>query len=200
MSGIPLDPGAGGQSILPDALEIADIIVSTTGARVSGAIRAGSLSRVSHAMLYIGQGRVVEAIDEGVTIRSLQTAISTGRLAVAYRRNGLSGGGAERVAQWAKDKESSPYDLAGAAAHPSDLLVVYAVGILGVLPAAGVAIARSRTSQAEDRFFCSQLIIRAFEEAGYPIIEGRLANMNPQQLVRAWSRGKLAYVGHLQVH
>jgi cell wall-associated NlpC family hydrolase len=113
MSGIPLDPGAGGQSILSEALEVADIIVSTTGARITGAIRAGSLSRVSHAMLYIGQGRVVEAIDEGVTIRSLQSAISTGRPAVAYRRNGLSGGGAERVAQWARDREDARYDLAG---------------------------------------------------------------------------------------
>src|SRR6476620_6347967 len=56
---IPLDPGIGGMSIGVDALQPADIIVSTARHAVSYAIRAGTLSAVSHAMLYVGDGRVI---------------------------------------------------------------------------------------------------------------------------------------------
>src|SRR5207244_5020121 len=51
---IPLDPGEGGMSIGVDALQAGDIIVSTSRHPVSYAIRAGTLSAVSHAMLYVG--------------------------------------------------------------------------------------------------------------------------------------------------
>lgn len=51
---IPLDPGRGGRSVGPEALQIGDIIVSTTSAAISRAIRVGTGSEVSHAMLYIG--------------------------------------------------------------------------------------------------------------------------------------------------
>lgn len=51
------------------ALRPADIIVSTTDAAVSAVIRAGSGSSVSHSMISIGGGAVVEAVDAGVVVR-----------------------------------------------------------------------------------------------------------------------------------
>ena len=63
---IPLDPGVGGMSIGVDALQPADIIVSTARHAVSYAIRAGTLSAISHAMLYVGNGKVIEAVGSGV--------------------------------------------------------------------------------------------------------------------------------------
>ncbi|MFP3615818.1 N-acetylmuramoyl-L-alanine amidase, partial [Paraburkholderia sp. SIMBA_050] len=83
---IPLDPGVGGLSIGTDALEIGDIILSTTGNSGSGVIRAGSGAEVSHAMLYVGQGgQVIEAIPGGVQLRPLADALADARLAVAFR-------------------------------------------------------------------------------------------------------------------
>lgn len=54
---ISLTPaGGGGMCIGPEALQAADIIVSTTRAAVSGVIRFGTNSTVSHAALYAGNG------------------------------------------------------------------------------------------------------------------------------------------------
>lgn len=69
---IPLDPGVGGQSIDENALSIGDIIVSTTPALISRVIRRATGSVVSHALVYIGGGQVVEAIGAGVTLRTLR--------------------------------------------------------------------------------------------------------------------------------
>ena len=54
---IRLDPGAGGRSIGEDALNMADMIVSTVdGSAVSLGIRVASGSPVSHSILYIDWG------------------------------------------------------------------------------------------------------------------------------------------------
>lgn len=58
-------------TISASTLRPADIIVSTTDAAVSAVIRAGSGSSVSHSMLYIGGGSVVEAVEAGVVRRPL---------------------------------------------------------------------------------------------------------------------------------
>jgi cell wall-associated NlpC family hydrolase len=87
---IPLDPGRGGQSIGLSVLKNADIIVSTTNAAISRAIRMATGSAVSHAILYIGGGQVMEAIGEGVTLRPLSQAIAQARLAVTYRHPSIT--------------------------------------------------------------------------------------------------------------
>jgi len=47
---------------------------------------------VSHAMLYIGNGQVIEAVQGGVVVRSLQSALSDASLAVAYRSTDMDVG------------------------------------------------------------------------------------------------------------
>lgn len=83
---IALTPAGGGGCCIGDAaLRPADIIVSTTGAAVSGVIRVGTGSPVSHAALYAGNGEVIEAIGQGVVQRGLDKALADDLLAVAYR-------------------------------------------------------------------------------------------------------------------
>src|SRR5207253_2687289 len=66
---VPLSPANGGRSIGEDALEIGDIILATTrDDPVSIGIRVASHAPVSHAMLYIGGGQVVEAVGGGVML------------------------------------------------------------------------------------------------------------------------------------
>lgn len=194
---IPLDPGVGGMSLHPDALQPADIIVSTTNALVSRVIRTTTASQISHAMLYAGNGNVIEAIDEGVVLRPLTNALNDAIVAVAYRKLNLPATARQPIVQWARSHVGKPYDLGGAAAHGPAWLLVLVPLPLQIHAAGGMAYTRYRTATGDDRFFCSQLVVRAFESAGHPIIDGRLANMNPQQLVRAWSNGKLGYLGHL---
>ncbi|TVP54432.1 MAG: hypothetical protein EA351_13195 [Gemmatimonadales bacterium] len=194
MPEIRLDPGPGGQSISVAALRPADIIVSTTDANVSRFIRFGTGSEVSHAMLYYGGRSVVEAIQPGVVLRSLDNALADANLAVAYRRRGVPPEAANEIVQWARAQSGKPYDARGAVAHAPKPVIVALGGLSGRHLARRE---RVRTDTANDRFFCSQLVIRAFAEAGYPIITGEQANKNPEQLVQAWGHGLLTYVGHL---
>ena len=89
MSAIELDPGVGGQCVGESALEAGDLIVSTTAARVSRGIRTATSSPVSHAMLYVGNGQVIEAIQEGVVERPLST-ITREPWALARLRSAVS--------------------------------------------------------------------------------------------------------------
>jgi uncharacterized protein YycO len=73
---IPLDPGRGGRSVGDGALAMGDILVSTTPALSSAAIRIGAGADVSHARLYIGAGQVVEAVGEGVVLAQLENVVA----------------------------------------------------------------------------------------------------------------------------
>jgi len=97
-------------------LRTADIIVSTTGATVSGAIRAGTGSSVSHSMLYIGNQFVVEAIASGVIKRPLTQAIRDASLAIALRRRNTTPGIRSAVVRQAElyARRGLPYDEIGA--------------------------------------------------------------------------------------
>ncbi len=75
ISPIPLDIQNGGRSISTKALKAGDIIVSTTDQNISKAIRLVTKSEVSHAILYIGDNKVIESIEEGVSERKIEDAL-----------------------------------------------------------------------------------------------------------------------------
>ena len=68
-------------------LELADILLSTGSAAASVVIRAGTVSRYSHAALYIGNGQIIEAIGSGVTRQGIRDAMADdpGNASVARR-------------------------------------------------------------------------------------------------------------------
>ncbi|MDB5915682.1 MAG: hypothetical protein JWP22_4357, partial [Ramlibacter sp.] len=110
---IPLDPGAGGRSIGVGALQAGDIIVSTTSQFVSRAIRLGTFSPVSHTMLYVGDGKVIEAIGSGVRETTLAAAMADAILAVAYRHPRLDAAHATVAVAYARTRIGNPYNYAG---------------------------------------------------------------------------------------
>lgn len=176
---IALDPGRGGHSIGGDVLNSADIIVSTTSARVSGLIRVGTRSVVSHAALYAGSGSVIEAIGTGVTVRSIDDSLSEDVLAVAYRSPHITSTIARAVIQYASAQIGKPYSVtaAGRSALPPLLCKVE-----GDTPAA---------------FFCSQLVIEAYKRAGLPLTNMPAECVTPDGLATI-AKQRLIYVGHLK--
>jgi hypothetical protein len=102
------------RTINPSQLRQADIIVSTTRSFISGAIRVSTGTDFSHAMLYIGGNRIIEAIDKGVVERSFGEALRDGSLAVAIRRRGMDRLSKTLVVETAKSFKGLPYDHAGA--------------------------------------------------------------------------------------
>ncbi len=196
---IPLDPGAGGHTVPSSTLRVADIIVSTTNANVSRAIRVGTGSSVSHAMLYVGDDLVVEAIGDGVVLRPLASALQEATLAVAYRHHRLRSDEtrAMQVRDFVGHQIDKDYNYAGLAGagpvrrllcatslmHPTGPILCLLSTAQGMRPARDVA------------FFCSELVTRAFESVDLPL--GTRANqMTPEGLARLRFTA-LGYVGHL---
>lgn len=204
---IPLDPGVGGLSIGTDALEIGDIILTTTDSARSGIIRAGSGAEVSHAMLYVGQGgQVIEAIPGGVQLRPLTEALADARLAVAFRLPGLDETQKLQVAEAAARYLDRGFNYVGLIRCGGYLIDRRACDVLS-----GDAAERCRRfvgrielgdGTDNENFFCSQLVTQAFKDIGKPIISvpphwvppGDLANLSTGTM----PPGTLAYVGHLK--
>ena len=175
---IALDPGVGGCSIAIAALQPADIIVSTTTAFNSGAIRIGTRSLVSHAALYAGNGQVIEAIGSGVVQRPIEIALADDALAVAYRSPDLPATMANSIVVYAASKRGTPYSVAGALASSNKI----GCRVLGPRPSS---------------FFCSQLVIAAYASAGRPLTNAPPQCVTPEDVVTI-AEHQLKYIGHLK--
>lgn len=190
------------------ALRKADIIVSTTGAEISGVIRAGIGADFSHTMLYKGNGIVIEAIAEGVVERSWADASRDATLAIALRRRNMNDSLKDEVIKHAESFKGLKYDAVGAAGAGiykprGSVLSGLLFGGIGILPLGssaslithGAILNNARDGNKDNAFFCSELVARAFQLAGMPLSDGvEPTFMNPRE-VRVSS--KLIYVGHL---
>ncbi|MDQ3287065.1 MAG: trypsin-like peptidase domain-containing protein [Pseudomonadota bacterium] len=189
---IPLDPGVGGQSIGLDALSPGDLIVSTARHPVSYAIRAGTLSAISHAMIYVGDGNVIEAVGDGVREALLDTAIGDAILAVAYRDPRVDAAKAAQLVDFARSQLGRGYNYGGAARAGYRIAYPLAGRVLDAIrDAAGVDDTSART------FYCSELVFAAFENAGIPLVAAPASHSTPNDVVRL-AGGSLLYVGHLK--
>jgi cell wall-associated NlpC family hydrolase len=205
MTAIPLTPTDGGGLCLSiSALQPADLIVSTTNAIASGVIRGVTRSAVSHASVYSGGGRVIEAISEkGVVERSLTTALASSRLAVVYRRRGLATGVASKIITIAREAIGKDYDWGGAAgggvrANKGVCLIPLLFGTQAAALSVACRALGTGIANQPDKFYCSELVLKAFQDAGVPLTETRVDLSVPQDIVTAYSRGVLTYVGHLK--
>jgi cell wall-associated NlpC family hydrolase len=193
---IPLSPRNGGRCIAPDALQPADIVVSTTRELTSELIRLGTHSSVSHAALYIGSGQLIEALLQGVVQQSIYASLGHSPLAVAYRRKGITRATANVVLSFARSQVGRGYDytgLAGPAVRSQNEVCV--LGVPGILVC---VVAYAGGFKSPDRFYCSELVLEAFRRANLPIASIPPSGSSPEDIVRAYSAGVLEYVGHLE--
>lgn len=204
---IPLDPGVGGMSIGMDALEIGDIILSTTDQIPSRLIRFGSGAEVSHAMLFVGQGgQVIESVDEesarGVVLRPLSAALADSSLAVAFRVPGLSDAQKQQIADAAAQHIGRPFNHLGLIRNGSFQIDS---ATCALLPGQDRERCRNFVGRLElgpgtnEQFFCSQLVMQAFEDAGHRLTTEPAHWNAPGDIARLrLIDGALAYVGHLK--
>lgn len=189
---IPLSPEVGGVSVTQDALMPADVIVSTTDARISRTIRWATSSPVSHASVYIGNGELIEASGEGVVRTTLDAAFATASLAVAFRRRGITAGAAEQVVRFAVSNVGKEYNYSGAAGAGIDANWKSCL----VSPIVCIA-AHYGVFSRGNKFYCSQLVLEAFRQADLPIISGRSDTSSADDVVQAFYTHVLDFVGHL---
>ncbi|MBD1844532.1 N-acetylmuramoyl-L-alanine amidase [Cyanobacteria bacterium FACHB-63] len=199
---IPLDPGQGGRSIAESALKIGDIILSTTNSWISDAIRQVTQAPISHAMIYIGNDQVVEAIGSGVTLRSLTEAVSGATVAVAFRVPGLTSEQGLRVRDFVGrqlDRSYSYWGIVRQALFQLDR-AVWCDGKSGEEYDRCIRwIGRVNLgTDSNDTFFCSQLVLAAYADAGVPLTSSPPNWNSPGDLADLRFSGRLGYVGHLK--
>lgn len=180
-------PAGGGMSIEARALQVGDIIVSTTKSTLSGLIRAGTSGDVSHAILVVdtaAEVAIVEAISDGVRRVAIDTALADASLAVAFRHSAATAPQNRRAADFALAAATrhAKYDRWG--------LVSELRCILGDK--------RSCPAPLGDRpsFYCSSLVVEAFNDAGVTLLEG--GSWSPTEVASLRFTERLRYVGHLR--
>lgn len=203
LSDIPLDPGVGGRSIGESALEAGDVILSTTDHPISETIRKVTGAEVSHAALYVGNGKVVEAIEGGVILRSLETALDEDTLAVAYRHRDMTPVKASQMVAFAEDhaRKKTPFDNWGLIqVAPGQLARAICNQKEGADREECLAAAnRLRVgTNDEGAFFCSELVLAAFQHAGLALTDTDPSWSSPGQIVELHHNGLFDYVGHLK--
>ena len=201
---IPLSPNTGGRSIGQDLLETGDIILSTTpDAKISGTIRAITRSPISHAAIYIGEGKVVEAIESGILERTLETAMADDTVTVAFRHHQMTPEKAKKINAFLTEKleAETKFDQF---AMVRNLPIQIITSICALLDNdlkdscrnfAGKVFLGTETN---NEFYCSELVFAAFDQAGLKLANTEPQWTSPEDLVQLNYNGTLRYIGHLK--
>lgn len=182
-------------------LQPGDIILtsrSSKGSPVSGVIKLGTLSAYSHAMLYVGNGKVVEAIGDGIVERGLSEALVGCDRATAFRHSQVTDAQVQRIVTFARSKKGGTFSFVGVLSG-SGLVAFgpYATLTLPLIAARSMANRAVEAVGAKRSYFCAELVTDAYRAADLPLgIYGHTPSLmnpgdlaeysdrNPQTLVR----------------
>jgi hypothetical protein len=210
---LPLDPGTGGRSIDIRALQVGDIILSATDRLPSELIQFGTDSKISHAMLYLGENefgnrQVVEALPfKGVVIRTVEEALEDAVLAVAFRHQpNLTEEQTYKIPDFAYQQLEvrAGYDwrvgvFRQARFHLESKDFCMNTDIDYNLCKEWIGRVHLGTDRNEGDFFCSELVLAAYQEANVPLTNTPPHWGSPQDILELSWDGPLGYVGHLKV-
>jgi Permuted papain-like amidase enzyme, YaeF/YiiX, C92 family len=130
-------------------LLLGDIILSTQDHYVSKAIRTATKSDISHAMLYVARGSIIDSTGEGVHARNTRRLFYDDDCALHVRRlaSGLTNEQRDRVIRYARNRIGTRYSTREA-----------------MRSATGTDRAPSRQQ------FCSRLVGQAYASAGIDLV------------------------------
>ncbi len=206
-----LTPANGGQTVGSQDLRAGDIILSATHGINSLGIRVFTLSPVSHAALYLGDDRIIEAVGSGVRTRSTAEFMADEATIVAFRHPGMTDAHATAMRVFAQAQDGKKYNTAGIVLQaPFTLqrkfceipLVPGSVRDACLRGTAAVQLGAARN----DRFFCSQLVLEAYRAAQLPLTDASALMVSPADLLHMREgdvpsvqiKQALQYVGHLK--
>lgn len=206
-----LTPANGGQRIAPADLRAGDIILSNTNGIVSMGIRALTVAPVSHASLYLGDDRVAEAVGAGVRIRSTADFMADESTVVAFRHPGMNPEHAEAMRRFAGQHDGKKYNTLGIVLQaPFTLQRQYCElplipGLVRDFCIRGLAAVQLGAAR-NDRFFCSQFVLEAYQQARLPLTSADPLLVSPADLLHmregdvpsVRTEQALLYVGHLK--
>ncbi len=203
----PEDPFLWSDEISVSDLVPGDILVTTGPAQISQLIRIATWSSVSHSMLYVGNGDIIQASGSaGINRQTVKHIQETNAKVGVVRIAGLSEADAAKIVERTERTLAWPYNFPGLGAFGAAR--VYCLGTSGYVSLdATMACLTSGPIHLpslimdNDELFCSQIVTRVFAEAGVPLFEKNAAS--PQDLVRIATDGiglrSATIVGHLPV-
>ncbi|HEU4352538.1 MAG TPA: YiiX/YebB-like N1pC/P60 family cysteine hydrolase [Burkholderiales bacterium] len=194
-----------------EILEPGDIILTSAPTLRSVGIRLFTLSSVSHAVLYVGDGRIVEALGSGVHERPLDELLLEENVALVLRYPGLTRDQQLEIMDYALQKTGAGFSFVGATLHVP-FSVTRRVCELPLVPEAirdaclralGVL---NYIAATESQLFCSQLVMQAYQHAGVQVTNADARLISPADIlhmregdvpsVRVYKQ--LRYVGYLR--
>lgn len=205
-------PENGLKHISEQNLQAGDILFSSENSAVSLGIRAVNLSTVSHAFIYLGDGQIAEAVGSGVSIRPLAESLTHSNRMFAMRRPGILPADAEKMRTFAEAHRGQPYNFFGIAKQ-LPYSITRNVCELPVIPRQvrhlclnSLALVQITPFASNERFFCSQFVVEAFNRTGKPLTDTPPEWVSPADLMHMRSDDvpavqpvvALEYVGHLQ--
>ena len=197
--------------IQPSDLRAGDILFSSEGSIRSLGIRVFSNAAVSHSFIYLGEGKIAEAVGSGTRIRPLADALKETNLTVAFRRPDLTAADIQAIIAFAEEKNGSGYNHFGIALQAPFSLARNACE-LPVIPRAirhlclNALATITVPALGNKRLFCSQFVIEAFNRAGKPLTTAKPQWVDPSDILHLREDdiatiapvAKLHYIGHLQ--
>jgi uncharacterized protein YycO len=142
--------GHGLKRLNTNSLKVGDIILTTTAAKISKAVRFGTFSDISHAMVYVEDHSVIDATGDGVQARNTQRLLFEDDSPVyALRlRDGLSDTQCLDICNFVRARVGTEYSVKEA------LRTVFGGG-------------RGWTNKQ----FCSRLVAQAYASVGVALVE-----------------------------
>ena len=181
----------------PQDLVAGDIIATKSEAPISAIVCVGTFGRVSHAILFTGGNKgiqfAVDAIGKGVTKRRLHEKLKNVSYAMVFRHKTATAEQCAKACQWAElqARLHKPYDYKSAA-RVGQFTKYSRVGQL-IIMADDMEAAQS--PEGEDAsFMCAELVFRAWEIAGAPLIDKPAHLLAPSMLFQT---RRLAMLGRL---
>jgi len=205
------EPAGDDAFIAPEALQPGDILLTSMPGVAAAGIELMTLAPVSHSAVYVGEGRVVEAVREGVRTRRIEQVMAEESVALVLRYPDLTAQQARRIRAYAQQKIGAGFSFFGVTVQ-----IPYSIGRraceLPLMPS-GLRDACIRTmgvfsqlAAKERQLFCSQLVLQAYLNAGVPLTDADPRIMSPADILHMREgdvpsvsiRKPLRYVGHLK--
>jgi cell wall-associated NlpC family hydrolase len=207
-----LNPSNGGQLIGKDAMQPGDILLSSTDSLASLGIRVLSVSPVSHASIYLGNDQVAEAVTSGIQVRSVDDFIAGEATIVAFRHPAIAASHIPPMRSFVDKHVGQKYNFVGIVLQAPFTLerrvceLPLVPGLVRDYCVRGVAAVQLGLG-SQDKFFCSQFVLQAFNQAGLPLTEADprlfaptdLLNMREGDVSSVKIKQPLQYVGHLKI-
>jgi uncharacterized protein YycO len=193
--------------VLPEAalkaseLQVGDVILSTTAAMVSKVIKVGTLAHYSHAMIYAGGGKVVEAVGEGVLHRSIALATREALYAHAFRMTNLPTSTANKIVAFAISKVGGAYAYGGVLGG-SGVVTILTAQLQPGLHFGRWAGNKIKTAAGSHRsYFCSELVEDSYESVDLTVSRYWPSMTNPGDIAEYSERNPNSFpkIGEIEL-